>query len=175
MLKKLAQKDLINYVKYQGVTLTDQGRKYALSIIRKHRLWEVFLVDKLGFRWDEIHEIAEQLEHVQSSLLTDRLDAFLNYPEFDPHGDPIPNAKGQISSLRQVFLCDMESGKTGTIAGVKDSSTLFLQYLEKIGIGIGSSFRIMDKISFDKSVEILVDNRKILVSREVAANLFSME
>ncbi len=175
MLRKLAQKGLINYVKYQGVTLTDQGRKHALSIIRKHRLWEVFLVDKLGFKWDEIHEIAEQLEHVRSPLLIERLDAFLNYPEFDPHGDPIPNARGQISSLRQVFLSDMESGKTGVVAGVKDSSTLFLQYLDKIGIGIGSGFTIVEKISFDQSVELLVDNRKILISRDVAANLFSME
>jgi DtxR family Mn-dependent transcriptional regulator len=175
MLRKLAQKGLINYVKYQGVTLTDQGRREALTIIRKHRLWEVFLVNKLGYKWDEIHDIAEQLEHIQSTDLIERLDAFLEYPRFDPHGDPIPNARGEFALEKQVFLSEMEPGKKGTIAGVKDSSTVFLQYLDKIGVAIGSSFEIMDKIEYDQSVELRVDGRKMFISRDVAQNLYSIE
>jgi DtxR family Mn-dependent transcriptional regulator len=175
MLRKLAQKGLINYVKYQGVTLTDEGKREALTIIRKHRLWEVFLVNKLGYKWDEIHDIAEQLEHIQSTDLIERLDAFLEFPRFDPHGDPIPNARGEFAQEKQVFLSDMEPGKKGTIAGVKDSSTVFLQYLDKIGIAIGSSFELMDKIEYDQSVELRVDGRKMFISRDVAQNLYSIE
>jgi DtxR family Mn-dependent transcriptional regulator len=166
MLRKLAQKGLINYVKYQGVTLTDEGKREALTIIRKHRLWEVFLVNKLGYKWDEIHDIAEQLEHIQSTDLIERLDAFLEFPRFDPHGDPIPNARGEFTQ---------DPGKKGTIAGVKNSSTVFLQYLDKIGIAIGSSFQIVDKIDYDQSVELRVDGRKMFISRDVAQNLYSIE
>jgi DtxR family Mn-dependent transcriptional regulator len=175
MLRKLVQKGLINYVKYQGVTLTEEGRRHALSIIRKHRLWEVFLVNKLGFKWEEIHEIAEQLEHIQSPDLIERLDAFLEYPQFDPHGDPIPNARGEFAQKQQVFLSDMDPGKRGTVAGVKDSSTVFLQYLDKIGIAIGSGFEIVDKIEYDQSVELRVDGRKMFISHDVAQNLYSIE
>ncbi len=175
MLRKLAQKGLINYVKYQGVTLTDEGKREALTIIRKHRLWEVFLVNKLGYKWDEIHDIAEQLEHIQSTDLIERLDAFLEFPRFDPHGDPIPNARGEFTQEKQVFLTDMDPGKKGTIAGVKNSSTVFLQYLDKIGIAIGSSFQIVDKIDYDQSVELRVDGRRMFISRDVAQNLYSIE
>ncbi len=175
MLRKLAQKGLINYVKYQGVTLTEEGKRQALSIIRKHRLWEVFLVNKLGYKWDEIHELAEQLEHIQSNDLIERLDAFLEYPQFDPHGDPIPNARGEFTLKQQVYLSDMAPGKKGTIAGVKDSSTVFLQYLDKIGIAIGCSFEIVDKIEYDQSVELKVNGRKMFISRDVAQNLYSIE
>jgi DtxR family Mn-dependent transcriptional regulator len=175
MLRKLGQKGLINYVKYQGVTLTDEGRRHALAIIRKHRLWEVFLVNKLGYKWDEIHDIAEQLEHIQSTDLIERLDAFLEHPQFDPHGDPIPNARGEFARKQQVFLSEMEPGKKGTIAGVKDSSTVFLQYLDKIGIAIHSSFEIVDKIEYDQSVELRVDGRRMFISRDVAHNLYSIE
>ncbi len=175
MLRKLAQKGLINYVKYQGVTLTDEGKRQALTIIRKHRLWEVFLVNKLGYKWDEIHDIAEQLEHIQATDLIERLDAFLEFPRFDPHGDPIPNARGEFAQEKQVFLSEMDPGKKGTIAGVKDSSTVFLQYLDKIGVAIGSSFEIMDKIEYDQSVELRVDGRKMFISRDVAQNLYAIE
>ena len=95
MLKKLAEKDLVHYKKYQGVFLTPKGKLAAKMIVRKHRLWEVFLVEKLDFSWDEVHEVAEQLEHIQSKKLIDKLDQFLEYPSIDPHGDPIPNAKGE--------------------------------------------------------------------------------
>ncbi len=175
MLRKLSQKGLINYVKYQGVTLTEEGRREALAIIRKHRLWEVFLVNKLGYKWDEIHDIAEQLEHIQSTDLIERLDAFLEYPQFDPHGDPIPNARGEFAQKKQVFLSEMEPGKKGTVAGVKDSSTVFLQYLDKIGVAIGSPFEVLDKIEYDQSVELRVEGRKMFISRDVAQNLYSIE
>jgi DtxR family Mn-dependent transcriptional regulator len=172
MLKKLAKKSLIEYKKYQGVYMTEQGRRLALNVIRKHRLWEVFLVDKLGFQWDEVHEIAEQLEHIQSPLLVNRLDQFLGFPRFDPHGDPIPDEHGEIQDLPQVNLMDMEAGQKGIVMTVKDSSPVFLKYLDKIGIGIQSRIKVMERIEFDGSMEILLDERKTLfVSRDVASNL----
>lgn len=172
MLKKLAKKSLIEYKKYQGVHITEMGRKLALIVIRKHRLWEVFLVDKLGFQWDEVHEIAEQLEHIQSPLLVNRLDQFLGFPRFDPHGDPIPDEHGEIQDLPQVNLMDMEPGQKGIVMTVKDSSPLFLKYLDKIGIGIQTKIKVMERIEFDGSMEILLDERKSLfVSRDVASNL----
>src|ERR1700760_5386 len=122
MLKKLADKELINYTKYQGVTLTSSGEKIAISIIRKHRLWEYFLVEKLNFKWDEVHDVAEELEHISSKELVDRLDSFMGYPKYDPHGDPIPDSKGQFKSheLKPVSALAVDSG--GIISGVRDHS-----------------------------------------------------
>jgi len=176
MLKKLSQKEVINYIKYQGVSLTPSGRKIALQIIRKHRLWEVFLVEKLNFNWDEVHEIAEQLEHIQSNLLIERLDEFLGFPPFDPHGDPIPNERGEMKAKKHSPLSEIALHHQGKVIRLKETSPLFLQYLDKTGIYIGAKIKVMDKIEFDGSLEILIDNKKtILVSSEVAKNILIAE
>ncbi|MBO9703201.1 MAG: metal-dependent transcriptional regulator [Sporocytophaga sp.] len=176
MLKKLSQKEVINYIKYQGVSLTPSGKKIALQIIRKHRLWEVFLVEKLKFNWDEVHEIAEQLEHIQSNLLIERLDEFLGFPPFDPHGDPIPNERGEMKAKKHTPLSETDLHNQGKVIGLKETSPLFLQYLDKAGIYIGAKIKVMDKIEFDGSLEILIDNKKtILVSSEVAKNILIAE
>ncbi|OYX26321.1 MAG: iron-dependent repressor, partial [Flavobacteriales bacterium 32-35-8] len=128
MIKKLADKNLVNYVKYQGVSLTKEGRLAAASVVRKHRLWEVLLVEKLNFSWDEVHEVAEQLEHIKSEKLINELDAFLNYPEEDPHGDPIPDKDGNIKKVEKILLSQVDENQSCICIGVKDSSTDFLKY-----------------------------------------------
>jgi len=172
MLKKLAEKDLVNYKKYQGVTLTDQGKLEAKMIVRKHRLWEVFLVEKLGFSWDEVHDIAEQLEHIKSEKLINKLDDFLGNPTEDPHGDPIPNAQGQIPKIDKQLLSDLAEGQKGICVGVKDTSSEFLKYLDKQGIALGSTIEIKGKESFDLSLRIKVDEALLNISNKIASNLF---
>jgi DtxR family Mn-dependent transcriptional regulator len=173
MLRRLNEKEIINYVKYRGVTLTDAGRKTALQLVRKHRLWEVFLVDKLKFNWDEVHEVAEELEHINSELMVRRLDEFLGFPKYDPHGDPIPTEDGHITMKQQVLLAELNIGQAGIVMGVKDSQPLFLQYLDKVGIYLGAKIKVSDKVEYDNSLEINIDNKKQLsVSSEVAKNIF---
>lgn len=172
MLRKLGEKEVIQYRKYYGLQITPLGMRLALQTIRKHRLWEVFLVDKLHFAWDEVHEVAEQLEHIQSPLLIERLDAYLNYPKFDPHGDPIPDAFGDVRSRPRIALQEMGIDQSGQIVAVKDSSQAFLRYLDKVGAYIGARIKVLDKVEFDGSVEILVDQKKnIFMSKEVANNI----
>lgn len=171
MLKKLAEKELINYTKYQGVTLTPTGEKIALSIIRKHRLWEYFLVEKLNFKWDEVHDVAEELEHISSKELVDRLDDFMGNPKYDPHGDPIPDSKGKFKAHELKAVSGMEVNKEGIISGVRDHSTAFLQYLEKVNLTIGKKIIISEINTYDHSVMLLADDKKIHISREVANNL----
>ncbi len=172
MLKKLADKSLIDYKKYQGVKLTSKGEKVAVDIIRKHRLWELFLVDKLGFKWDEVHDIAEQLEHIQSDELIDRLDSYLDFPKYDPHGDPIPNKSGIFASKKMLDLFEMPVGFKGQISGVSDHSPVFLKHLEKIGITLGVEIKVEDKNQFDNSFWISVANADpIFISKEVTKNL----
>lgn len=172
MLKKLAEKDLVNYVKYQGVSLTDKGKLSAKMIVRKHRLWEVFLVDKLGFSWDEVHDIAEQLEHIKSEKLVNKLDDFLGNPTEDPHGDPIPNANGQITKTEKYLLSELAVNQIGICVGVKDSSADFLKYLDKQEIALGSKIEIMGKESFDLSLKIRVDTKELTISNKIASNIF---
>ena len=173
MVKKLAAKDLVNYIKYQGVSLTDRGLKTALMVIRKHRLWEVFLVEKLGFNWDQVHEVAEQLEHIKSPLLIQRLDEFLGFPKYDPHGDPIPDEHGQFTETKKEPLCDAPIGTTGVVVAVQDSGTAFLKYLDKVGISIGSKIKVEDVVEFDGSMDITIDQKKsITVSKTVAENIW---
>lgn len=173
MLRRLNEKDIINYVKYRGVTLTDLGRKTALQLVRKHRLWEVFLVDKLKFNWDEVHEVAEELEHITSELMIRRLDEFLGYPKYDPHGDPIPTEDGHMVIKQQVLLAELNPGEAGLVMGVKDSQPLFLQYLDKVGIYLGAKIKVTDKVPYDNSLEINIDNKKQLsISSEVSKNIF---
>ncbi len=171
MLKKLSDKGLINYTPYQGVSLTPAGEKIAVNIIRKHRLWEYFLVEKLGFKWDQVHEMAEELEHISSNELIDRLDKFMNYPKYDPHGDPIPDCNGlfKIHNLKAVSSIAVNEG--GVICGVRDHSTPFLQYLEKQELIIGKTVTVKDIIEFDRSVILLSEGKQIQISREVANNL----
>lgn len=172
MLRKLGEKEVIKYRKYYGVNITEEGKKRALTTIRKHRLWEVFLVDKLNFTWDEVHEVAEELEHIQSPLLIQRLDAYLNYPKFDPHGDPIPDEFGDLKAKPRVPLNEMAIDQMGQIVAVKDSSAAFLKYLDKVGAYIGARIKVLDKVDFDGSIEILVDQKKnLFMSKEVAANI----
>ena len=176
MLRKLGEKEVIEYRKYYGLQITESGKRYALQTIRKHRLWEVFLVEKLNFAWDEVHEVAEQLEHIQSPLLIQRLDAYLNFPKFDPHGDPIPDEFGDVRSRPRVQLNEMEVNQTGQIVAVKDSSAAFLRYLDKVGAYIGARIKVLDKVEFDGSLEILVDQKKTLfMSKDVANNILVLQ
>ncbi|MEZ7499251.1 metal-dependent transcriptional regulator [Flavobacterium sp. Arc3] len=172
MIKKLAEKDLVNYKKYQGVSLTDAGKLAAKMIVRKHRLWEVFLVEKLDFSWDEVHDIAEQLEHIKSEKLINKLDDFLGNPTEDPHGDPIPNAQGQILKVDKQLLSELLVSKSGICVGVKDTSSEFLKYLDKQEIALGSKIEIMGKESFDLSLRIKVDGKNLTISNKIASNLF---
>lgn len=171
MVKKLSDKKLVDYRKYQGVKLSDLGRRTALEIIRKHRLWEVFLVEKLNFSWDEVHEVAEQLEHIKSEKLTRELDRFLNYPRRDPHGDPIPNAQGKFTVSNQQLLSALSKGESGICIGVKDSSPDFLQYLDKNHISLGKEIKVLDKEAYDQSMLIEMDGEKMKISQEVSVNL----
>jgi DtxR family transcriptional regulator, Mn-dependent transcriptional regulator len=172
MLRKLAEKNLINYRKYQGVTLTQEGQRIALNIIRKHRLWEVFLVNKLGFGWDEIHDIAEQLEHIESAELTNRLDNFLGNPKYDPHGDPIPNSQGLMPSAASLRLSEVTLNKEVIMTGVAVHSPAFLQHLDKLQIKLGSTLNVVEVNDFDKSLTVLLNKTSTLfVSYEVAKNL----
>ncbi len=176
MLRKLGEKQMIEYRKYYGVHITEEGKKFALQTIRKHRLWEVFLVDKLNFAWDEVHEVAEELEHIQSPLLIQRLDAYLNYPKFDPHGDPIPDEFGDVKAKPRVALSEMEIDQMGQIIAVKDSSAAFLKYLDKVGAYIGARIKVLDKVEFDGSIEILVDQKKTLfMSKDVSVNILVLQ
>jgi len=172
MLKKLADKDLVNYKKYQGVSLTENGKLAAKMIVRKHRLWEVFLVEKLNFTWDEVHDIAEQLEHIKSEQLINRLDDFLGNPTEDPHGDPIPDANGRIVKIEKQLLAELKEHQTGVCVGVKDTSSEFLKYLDKQEIALGSKIEFLSKESFDLSVKIKVDGRELSISNKIASNLF---
>ena len=172
MLKKLKQKKLVNYEKYQGASLTANGKKIALHIIRKHRLWEVFLVNKLGFKWDEVHDIAEQLEHIKSPELVNRLDDFLNNPEIDPHGDLIPDKNGNFPSLNHILLSQSTIGSKVTISGVKDSSSEFLKFLDKYEISLGQKIVIEDINTFDNSMSIKKGSQTLILSEKTCKNIY---
>jgi DtxR family Mn-dependent transcriptional regulator len=171
MIKKLADKKLINYKKYQGVTLTPSGKSAAINIVRKHRLWEVFLVEKLNFKWDQVHDIAEDLEHIQSIELIEKLDEFLGFPKSDPHGDPIPDKNGEFDTIPFTKLNKLQKTEHGLIMGVSEHSSNFLKHLEKLGLTLGKKIAITDINDFDGSVELVVEQKKISVSREVAKHI----
>lgn len=172
MLKKLAEKNLLTYIKYKGVTLTEKGRLTAVDIIRKHRLWEVFLVDKLNFSWDEVHDVAEQLEHIKSQKLINELDAFLDFPTHDPHGDPIPDKEGQIKRTNKIVLSKAELNETYTCVGVLDSSSEFLKYLDKHDIKIGLELWIKEKEEFDQSLTIQIRDKVMSMSKAITSNIY---
>lgn len=171
MLKKLKEKKLIHYEKYGKSSLTTEGKKLAVEVVRKHRLWETFLFEKLEFTWDEVHEVAEQLEHIHSQKLVDKLDKFLNYPAFDPHGDAIPNAKGEMKVPLKKTLNEEEIGHTCTMVGVKDNSAAFLQYVNKVGLSIKETIKVLTKQSYDELMEIEVNGKTSSVSPKFAENI----
>ncbi|MCG2459184.1 metal-dependent transcriptional regulator [Flavobacteriaceae bacterium F89] len=172
MIKKLSEKGLVHYKKYQGVSMSDQGNKIALSIVRKHRLWEVFLMEKLNFAWDEVHDVAEQLEHVQSEKLIEKLDRHLGFPRFDPHGDPIPSKSGKVLQVEKVLLSACDTGDKGIFVGVNSSSTEFLQYLDKLNLVLGDRIEILFKESFDDSLQIKAKGQKVTLSGKAAMNIY---
>jgi DtxR family Mn-dependent transcriptional regulator len=172
MLKKLADKALINYTRYQGVSLTPSGEKIAVNIIRKHRLWEYFLVEKLNFKWDQVHDMAEEMEHISSAELIDRLDKFMDYPQHDPHGEPIPDCNGLFKSSELKPVSALAVNDSGVISGVRDQTSSFFQYLENQNLTIGKKIIITEIIAFDHSVVLQIGNKKeVHISREVANNL----
>ena len=172
MVKKLSEKELVSYVKYQGVTLTIKGEKIAANVIRKHRLWEVLLVEKFNFNWDEVHEVAEQLEHIHSKKLIDEMDAFLGYPKHDPHGDPIPDKDGNIDFLEKSLLSTIGINKKAVCVGVKDTSSDFLRYLDKQGIALGKEITVLEKEAFDNSMRIKIATNEFTISQQIANNIY---
>jgi len=171
MVKKLSDKDLVDYQKYKGASLTKGGEKIALSILRKHRLWETFLVEKLNFSWDRVHEIAEQLEHIQSDELVDNLDAFLDFPKTDPHGDPIPDKEGNILHRERQVLSTLPIGSKVVLVGLKNSSDDFLRYLDNRNLSLGDMMEIMDVEAYDQSLQIKKNENIFILSESAANNL----
>lgn len=172
MLKKLREKKLIDYEKYGKIRLTTKGLKAGAEVLRKHRLWETFLYEKLEFSWDEVHEVAEQLEHIQSQKLIDRLDTFLNYPETDPHGDVIPNAKGEFKYVYSITLADVAAGKQCKMLAVRDNTASFLQYVIEVGLGINNNIKVISRNAYDDLLLIEVNKKQVNVSRKFAENIF---
>lgn len=172
-LQRLSEKKLVQYEKHKTFKLTKKGEALAKQVIRKHRLWELFLVNKMGFKWDEVHEIAEQLEHVQSTKLIERIDEMLNYPQFDPHGDPIPDVNGNLPETKSFSLTKGKKGETYNITGVTDHSTSFMNYLNSIDIGIGKKIKLLNILSYDGSVVIgrKSSNGEVTLSNLVAQHL----
>ena len=173
MLQKLTAKKMVNYLKYYGVSLTASGKKKAVNVVRKHRLWELFLYEKLGFNWDEVHEIAEQLEHIQSDVLVQKLYDFLDKPKTDPHGDPIPDEDGVFPDLNAIPLAVVDPKKEAVVIGVSDHRPDFLQYLQKIGLNIGKRLNILEVISFDKSMDITIEGNRnpVHISHDAAKSI----
>ena len=172
MAKRLADKKLLDYVPYKGVSLTQKGKETALSIIRKHRLWEVFLVKKLGFSWDEVHEVAEQLEHIKSEKLIDKIDELLDFPQYDPHGDPIPTKNGEFPIREKQLLSELPISAKGVCIGVKDTSSTFLKFLDKNKIALGQTIEVLEREDFDDSLEITIEGRQLHISNQIATNLY---
>ena len=173
MLQKLHKKKLVDYQPYKSFILTETGRKMALDVVRKHRLWEFFLVNKLGFKWDQVHEIAEDLEHINSQELINRLDLYLDYPSFDPHGDPIPNSKGKMTEIKQQNLTEITIKKVYTVSYIKDQSVAMLDLLKHYHIIIGTRLKVFKRFDFDGSVEIKIDKLSdAIISNQVAKNIY---
>ena len=171
MLKKLKEKKLIQYEKYGKISLSETGRRKAIEILRKHRLWETFLYEKLEFTWDEVHEVAEQLEHIHSPKLVDKLDKFLGYPEVDPHGDSIPNAKAELKQSFKKTLSEVDTGTSCKMVAVKDNTAAFLQYVSKLNLRIDTTIQVLSRQDYDGSMELLISGSKVMVSQKFAENI----
>lgn len=172
MLKKLKEKEYVSYEKYGKITLTKKGKDIAIEIVRKHRLWETFLYEKMNFTWDEVHEVAEQLEHIKSQKLVEQLERFLEFPKIDPHGDPIPNAEGKIKKVDRKSLSEISVGSVCRLIAVKDGSVAFLQYVTKLGLDLSSKIKVVNRQEFDGSMEIEINNQRFNVSQKFGKNLF---
>jgi DtxR family Mn-dependent transcriptional regulator len=175
MLKRLNEKGLVDYLPYKGADLTEEGKRVALKIIRKHRLWECFLVRVLNFSWDAVHDTAEQLEHIDSPELIEKLDEFLGFPKFDPHGDPIPSKDGIFEPRETIVLAACPGGVKVTIAGVMEHKPEFLQYLDRIGLNIGAEVEVVEQIPFDQSVLVVVNAREVVLSGEFARQILALK
>ncbi len=172
MMKKLSAKGLLNYKPYYGFTLSAEGKKAALTIIRRHRLWELFLAQKLGFRWDEVHEVAEELEHVSSKKLIEKLDAYLGFPQFDPHGDPIPDMKGRVKKVDQIALTALPLNQPAVVHSITNQSSEVLDFLHQKKIGIGTQLEIKKRHTFDGSLEVKVKNSLITITVGLSKYLY---
>lgn len=173
MIRKLGDKELVLYDKSKGVRLTEKGKRSALMVVRLHRLWEVFLLEKLGYSWEQIHDIAEQLEHIHDPELADRLDKFLGFPRYDPHGDPIPMANGEVPAVSDTILNEFPVLTQCQVVGVKDTSIPFLQYLRQLNVGIGTHITIQERIAYDGSLSICIDGKTVTtVSKKFAENIW---
>lgn len=171
MLKKMSEKKLISYEKYKGVRLTPRGRKTAINVVRKHRLWEVFLLQELGFLWDEVHDMAEQLEHIESDELVGRLDKYLGNPKFDPHGDPIPDKNGKIVNHKSFALSDAKPKEKYMLAGVSNHQKSFLKHLSELGIKLNDHIIVKSVMEYDKSLTVSINNRLIVLTHDLASKL----
>ena len=171
MIKKLSKKKLIYHEKYRGTKISKNGIKVALQIIRRHRLWEVFLYEKLNFNWDEIHEVAEELEHVSSDQLIDNLDKYLKYPKIDPHGDPIPNKLGEIDFVDKISILDLKINEKGIVSRIINEDEEFFILLNKLNIEIGTEVKILDKIDYDGSLDVSINNKSVIISKVIAENI----
>lgn len=172
MLKKLKTKSLVNFEPYGSIELTSEGLAIAVNLVRKHRLWETFLYEKLGFTWDEVHEVAEQLEHIQSKKLIKKLEEFLGFPKTDPHGDPIPDEHGNVPKPVKQKLSTLKSGEKGKLVAVRDSSAAFLQYVSQLGLALNSNIEVVRQQDFDNSLIIKVDQKELSVSDKFCENVF---
>lgn len=172
MLKRLKEKKLVDHEKYGKIILTEEGKTKATDLIRKHRIWETFLYEKLEFSWEEVHEVAEQLEHIQSAKLIDKLDKLLNYPEFDPHGDPIPNKNGELKVKFKKILSDVPIGSSCKMVAVKDNSSTFLKYVDEVGLIINNEIMVISKQEYDTTTQIEVNGNRFSVSKKFAENIF---
>jgi DtxR family Mn-dependent transcriptional regulator len=173
MLKKLKTKRLLDYKPYYGFKLSAEGNRVALGIIRRHRLWEFFLAEKLKFNWEEVHEMAEDLEHVSNKKLIDKLDAFLGYPKFDPHGDPIPDQDGKIQKEEHVLLSELKVKAQGRVTKIKSHSTKIMDLIAHQQMNIGSKITVKKVFEFDESMEIIIDGKITKnISKQLANNIF---
>ncbi len=176
MTRKLAREGLINYQSYKGSFLTRKGEKKALDILRRHRLWELFLVKALNLNWSEVHKEAENLEHHASEFLINRIEKYLNFPEFDPHGDPIPDKNGKLpKTKKRIQLSKTKSGKDFVVCRVDDKNSELMDYLEKIGIGIGVKLKFVERLEFDNSVLLKIKRKEIVLSEQAAEKVFVAE
>ena len=171
MVRKLAGRKMVHLLPDKTIRLTESGKKKALLTIRKHRLWEVFLVEKMNYKWNEVHELAEQLEHIESTDLVDRLDSFLGNPSFDPHGDPIPDKNGKIKTNLSIPLSDCQAGKSYTVINLIDTSDAFLQFLGKLNILPGIKIKLLEKLEYDGSFSVEVQKKNVQISEKVAKNI----
>jgi DtxR family Mn-dependent transcriptional regulator len=172
MMKKLSAKGLLNYTPYYGFSLSTEGKKTALFIIRRHRLWEFFLSQKLGFSWEEVHQLAEELEHVSSKKLIDRLDEYLGYPSYDPHGDPIPDSKGKMTASNHLPLSSLPLHKSAEVCRVTNQSAEMLELLRHKAISIGTKLEVKKHFPFDQSIEIKLGSKTVTISEQAAKNIF---